>query len=102
MRIDESNENFGTVLTCAVRYACGRCTYIPSIVISFIRPLVSRLSTLTLINMKRDIKSVYDNKRNINKMDFDKNDWMDLLHSIQTALDSREKDGVDSNDKRNR
>ena len=40
----EINKNFETILLCAVRYAIGRRTYIPSRVIDYITPLLPYLS----------------------------------------------------------
>ena len=42
------DKNFETILLCAVRYAIGRRTYIPSLVIDYITPLLSHLSYNTL------------------------------------------------------
>ena len=44
----EINKDFETILLCAVRYAIGRRTYIPSLVIDYITPLLSHLSYNTL------------------------------------------------------
>ena len=44
----EINKNFETILLCAVRYAIGRKTYIPSLVIDYITPLLPYLSENTL------------------------------------------------------
>ena len=44
----EIDKNFETILLCAVRYAIGRRTYIPSLVIDYITPLLSHLSYNTL------------------------------------------------------
>lgn len=38
-KIDPSDHDFGLILNCAVRYAIGRQTYMPSAVIAFITPL---------------------------------------------------------------
>ena len=40
----EIDKNFETILLCAVRYAIGRQTYMPSMVIDYITPLLSHLS----------------------------------------------------------
>ena len=44
----EIDKNFETILLCAVRYAIGRRTYIPSRVIDYITPLLPYLSDNTL------------------------------------------------------
>ena len=54
-KIDLADDNFGCVLNCAVRYAMGRETYMPSLVISFITPLLPYLSDNTLWRFDQDI-----------------------------------------------
>ena len=44
----EINKDFEIILLCAVRYAIGRRTYIPSLVIDYITPLLPYLSDNTL------------------------------------------------------
>lgn len=53
--IDPADDEFGAVLNCAVRYAIGRRTYMPGLVIDFITPLLPRLSSKTLWCFDRDI-----------------------------------------------
>lgn len=53
--IDLSDDDFGTVLNCAIRYCLGRRTYMPGLVTSYIRPLLPFLNDKTLDVMKRDI-----------------------------------------------
>ena len=51
----EIDKNFESILICAVRYAIGRQTYIPSMVIDYITPLLSHLSYNTLRLISNDI-----------------------------------------------
>lgn len=51
------SEDFGAVLNCAIRYSLGRQTYMPHLVMDFIRPLLPHLSIRTLSVMIRDIES---------------------------------------------
>ena len=44
MKIDISQEDFGTLCICAIRYCHGRQTYMPSLVRSIVRPHLSELS----------------------------------------------------------
>ena len=86
--IETNNENFGAVLNCAVRYACGRQTYMPSIVIGFIRPLISEIDDKTLCCMERDIRDAekfggYGDEK------IDKPDWMRFLANLQAEIDKR-------------
>lgn len=54
-QIIPSGDVFGTVLNCAVRYACGRRTYMPSLVIDYITPLIPMLSDKTLWCFDQDL-----------------------------------------------
>lgn len=54
--IDPANEDFGTVLNCAVRYALGRQTYMPRLVVDFIRPMLPLISDHALWCMNIDIE----------------------------------------------
>lgn len=49
------DDDFGAVLNCAVRYALGRPSYMPSIVIGFITPLLPYLNDKTLWCFDRDV-----------------------------------------------
>ena len=42
--IDPHNDDFGAICNCAVRYAVGRKTYMPGLVIDFITPYLSELT----------------------------------------------------------
>lgn len=55
MKISVDNDNFGTVLNCAVRYAIGRQTYMPGLVIDFITPLLPYVSDHALYIFDQDI-----------------------------------------------
>lgn len=46
---------FGAVLNCAVRYAIGRKSYMPGLVIDFITPLIPHLSDKTLWCFDQDV-----------------------------------------------
>ena len=53
--IDASDDDFGMMLNCAVRYSMGRETYMPHAVMRFITPLLTKLTTKTLVCMDRDL-----------------------------------------------
>ena len=50
------NEDFGTILICAVRYSLGRQSYMPSLVQEYIRPMLRCLDKKTLSVIQRDIE----------------------------------------------
>jgi hypothetical protein len=53
--LDPANDDFGLMLNCAVRYAIGRQTYMPSAVIGFITPLLPQINDRTLHCFDQDI-----------------------------------------------
>lgn len=53
--IDLEDDFFGCLLNCAVRYACGRMSYMPSLVVDEITPLLPYLSDKTLWCFDQDI-----------------------------------------------
>ena len=55
LQINLDNSDFGTVLNCAVRYAIGRTSYMPSLVIDYITPLIPILDDRTLWCFDQDI-----------------------------------------------
>ena len=54
-KVDLHDDEFGTMLNCAVRYACGRRSYMPGAVVRFITPLLPFLSRRTLWCFDQDI-----------------------------------------------
>lgn len=52
IKVDE--QDFGTVCVCALRYAMGRETYMPSLVRDFVRSLLPKLPGKTLAVMIKD------------------------------------------------
>ena len=83
--IAPDDEDFGLILNCAVRYAIGRQTYVPSSVCSFITPLLPKLSDRTLWCLEKDIASAdsYGDKK------IDKPVWMKLLSDIKDEISRR-------------
>lgn len=54
------DDNFETMLICAERYALGRESYMPSLVIGYITPLIPELSDRTITVIGRDLKDADD------------------------------------------
>ena len=53
--IDPTNDDFGVVCNCAVRYCLGRRSYMPSLICGYITPLLPELTDKTLDCFERDI-----------------------------------------------
>jgi len=87
--IDASDDNFGAVINCAVRYAVGRRSYMPYLVTSYITPLVPDLSTKTLWVIRNDINDAakFDG---LGDADNAKH-WLALRDSVQKELVKRGK-----------
>ena len=83
--INFSDGDFGAVLNCAIRYCIGRETYMPSLVIEFIRPLLPYVSNKTLDCFERDIgETDY-----FGDFEIDKPLWIKFLGEIQTEIKKR-------------
>jgi len=80
------DNDFETILICAARYSCGRQTYMPSIVIDYIRSLLEILSKTTLDVLEKDIA----NAGNYGNETIDRPMWMQLLNDIRAEIKSRE------------
>lgn len=88
--IDPANEDFGLVMTCAIRYCLGRQTYVPGLVIGTIRPYISRISDRTLGCMIRDIERP-DIFGGYGDPLIDKPGWLQFLNDLKKERDKRSK-----------
>lgn len=55
--IDVEDDDFGCILNCAVRYSMGSRTYMPSLVVQYITPLLPYVNNRTLCVFKQDYES---------------------------------------------
>ncbi len=84
--INPTDDDFGLILNCAVRYSLGRQTYVPCTLCSFVKPLLPHLSNRTLWCLEKDIAEAYsygDEK-------IDKPVWMELLADIRNEIKRRQ------------
>lgn len=86
LKINASDENFGLIVNCAVRYAIGRQTYIVSVVINFAKSLLKHLSDKTLACLVRDIETTND----YGDEAIDKTEWLKFLKEIKAEQKNRE------------
>lgn len=86
----EIDKNFETILLCAVRYAIGRQTYIPSLVIDYITPLLPYLSDNTLKLIANEIVQ-YDTciEGGLGDEKIDKPYWIDFKGKILLEMEKR-------------
>ena len=83
-----SQNDFGTLCICAIRYCHGRKTYMPSLVMEIVGKHLTELSD-------RDIKVMYDDCRFMNPSDYgdeaiDKPDWLLWEKKLKEELKRRE------------
>lgn len=80
IKISDQNNDFGAVLICAVRYCIGRQTYMPGLVIDFIRPF-----SKTLTVMERDIIEA----DSLGDEQIDQPRWLYFLNDIRAEKQRR-------------
>lgn len=88
--VDISDNDFGCILNCAVRYSLGRQTYIPHTVIQYIRPILPHLTKRTLVCMERDIREAENYGSGYGDEKIDKPVWLNFLQEVQIELSRRE------------
>ena len=85
----EINKNFETILLCAVRYAIGRKTYIPSRVIDYITPLLPYLSEDVLKLIADEIIEHDTYEGGLGDEKIDKPYWEQFLRKIRLEIGGR-------------
>ena len=85
----EIDKNFETILLCAVRYAIGRRTYIPSLVIDYITPLLPYLSDNTLRLIANEIIEHYTYEGGLGDEKIDRPYWEQFLRKIRLEIGGR-------------
>lgn len=93
-QINFNDDRFGAVLICAVRYAMGRQTYMPGLVIGFINPLLPHISKKTLAVFKQDYeRNARDEERTGWNMfgdpNIDKPEWDKFYTDVCAELEQR-------------
>lgn len=82
---ENKKETFGFVLNCAVRYACGRQSYAPSIVMGYIESVLPEITDKQLALMVKYIseRDYYGDE------EVDKPDWLDFLETLMAEMGRR-------------
>ena len=84
----EIDKNFESILVCAVRYAIGRKTYMPSMVIDYITPLLPYLSYWMLGLMAAEIIG-HNYEGGLGDEKIDKPSWLEFLRKIRLEIGGR-------------
>lgn len=89
------DENFESVLICAERYACGRQTYMPSIVAEYITPLIPQLSGKALAVIRNDITAAQEHG-SLGDPRIDAPLWKELRRKCVDELKRREEEKLNA------
>lgn len=84
MLSDEEN-----ILLCAIRYACGRQTYIPSVVIGYITPKIKGLGDNALHIIDRDLVKRRSYSGGMGNDKIDRPDWIKFHDAVRDELKAR-------------
>lgn len=82
------DDNFGAVIISAIRYACGRQSYMPSLVVGVVHPMLPMLNDKTIACMERDIREA-DKFGGYGDEIIDKPLWMSFLAELQRVMEER-------------
>ena len=85
----EIDKNFETILLCAVRYAIGRRTYIPSRVIDYITPLLPYLSEDVFKLIVNDITEYGKYYGGLGDDKIDRPYWLNFKRKILAEMERR-------------
>ena len=85
----EIDKTFESILICAVRYAIGRRTYIPSLVIDYTTPLLPYLSEDVLKLIANEIIGRYTYEGALGDEKIDKPYWEQFLRKIRLEIGGR-------------
>lgn len=86
--------DFGQMLICAERYACGRRTYIVHDVVSYIARMIPLLDTHILKVMYQDLVSQEEMAQRVSGRkvwgdDCDRKEWMSLMSRLIDEIEKR-------------
>ena len=84
--VDIAKDDFSSLCICAVRYALGRRTYMPSIIIDTVGPLLQFLDKKSLFVILRDVKEA----KSLGDDSIDRPQWLLFMNRVQREYDARE------------
>lgn len=88
MSINISKEDFGTLCFCALRYCCGRRTYMPSLVQGIVMSHFKDLDEQTLKTIAQEEE--YQRRFNLWGDSCDKEDWLNFYRSLKEYMEGSE------------
>ncbi len=87
-------DDFETICGCAVRYALGRQSYMPSLVMGYITPLLPEFSNRQLSVLQKDLESylTQDFSGCGEYNSYLNGTWWDFLEKVKAAYNGKNKD----------
>lgn len=86
--IDPTNDDFGAICNCAVRYCLGRRTYMVGLVTQYLSKHLPEMDDKTLYCFKRDIEKHIEYGCDMGD-DFDREEWHSFLASVRMEIENR-------------
>ena len=80
---------FNTICVCAVRYAVGRKTYMPRLVMDYCLDNLALLKTETLYAIVKDVNDYYERFEPDQKDDFDYKEWIAFKVFLEGEIERR-------------
>lgn len=91
MKITRDDDRGGAVLNCAVRYALGRSSYMPGLVMSVIRPMLKDCNTKTIAVFVQDVSEWLERTQpETGFFDNYYDEWQKFMADCKAELDRRE------------
>ena len=87
--VELQQEDLGTLIICATRYCYGRKTYISSLIIGIVIPLLPKLSDKDIFVLSKDFKE-QEKFDNFGDKSIDKPFWMKFGQAIEFEKEKRE------------
>ena len=93
--IDVTDDDFTCLIMAAVRYCMGRRTYMPSLVTSYIKPILPKVSNKLLFLLERDIREQgkYGDDA-YGDIKIDKPVWMGFYEAVAKEIVYRKEKGT--------
>ena len=90
MKITRDDDFGGAVLNCAVRYALGRASYMPGLVMDQIRPMLPDCSDKTLWCFEQDVSEWLERtKPETGFFDNYYDEWQRFLEAVRAEIERR-------------
>lgn len=80
---------FDAICVCAVRYSLGRKTYMPRLVMDYLKDNMELLKTQTLRTVVKDVNDYYERFESDQKDDFDYKEWIAFKVFIEGEIERR-------------